>query len=229
MSATTRINVIAEGQTEETFVRDVLRMPMANCGMYLTVRCVETGRKHGRIHRGGLTNYRKARRDIQRWLLEDHTAYVTTMFDLYGLPSDFPNYALAKSTRALYDKVKQLETELAEDIQDPRFIPYIQLHEFEGLLFSEVQAIDAVLKVYCGNLSQLSALQQIRSQVDTPEEIDDGQTTSPSKQLQSLYPGYDKVLHGSLMAQRIGLAIIRRECPHFDAWLSQLENVTPIA
>jgi hypothetical protein len=118
--------------------------------------------------------------------------------------------------------VSLLEAGLAADIGNPRFIAYIQLHEFEGLLFSDVQAIDAVLKVHQGR-SQLAKLKKIRAQFRTPEEIDDGNTTTPSKRLKSLYAGYDKVAFGSLIAQRIGLDALRRECPHFNEWVSKLE------
>lgn len=38
---------------------------------------------------------------------------------------------------------------------------------------------------------------------------------------------YDKVLHGSLIAKRIGLAAIRAKCPRFDAWVRRLEALAP--
>jgi oligopeptide/dipeptide ABC transporter ATP-binding protein len=64
---------------------------------------------------------------------------------------------------------------------------------------------------------------QIRAQFKAPEEINDGETTAPSKRLQSLYPGYDKILFDPLIAQRIGLDKLRQECPHFRDWMSKLE------
>jgi Domain of unknown function (DUF4276) len=39
-----------------------------------------------------------------------------------------------------------------------------------------------------------------------------------------LVPGYEKPLLGSLAVQEIGLIRIRRECPHFNEWLDQLES-----
>lgn len=227
MSAIARLNIIVEGQTEETFVRDLLREPLANRGVYVYVRCVETGRKHGRVYRGGITSYTKAKRDMQRWLSEDKTAYLTTMFDLYKLPTDFPGIEQAWHFGDPYQKVSHLEGSLAADIAAPRCIPYVQLHEFEGLLFSDIQAIDAILKVH-HNRSQLTILQQIRTQFRTPEEVNDGETTAPSKRLQSLYARYDKVLFGALIAQRIGLDTIRQECPHFRDWVSKLEALSEI-
>jgi len=222
-----RLNMIVEGQTEETFVRDLLREELAHRGVYVSVRRVETGRKHGRVHRGGMTNYAKAKRDIQRWLAEDRNAYLTTMFDLYKLPADFPGVEQSQHFHDPYQKVRYLESRFAADVIDSRFIPYLQLHEFEGLLFSDVQAIDAVLKVR-HNASQLATLQQIRARFNTAEEINNGETTAPSKRLQQLYASYDKVLFGPLIVQHIGLDSLRQECPHFHAWVSKLAALSEV-
>lgn len=223
MSDFARLNIIVEGQAEETFVRDILQEYLANWAVYATARRVETGRKHGQTYRGGMTSYDKVKRDIQRWLSGDRSAYLTTMFDLYKLPRDFPGLKQASDIRDPYEKVRILETDLAGDIESRRFIPYIQLHEFEGLLFSDVHAIDAVLRTHYGH-SQLTMLQEIRAQFRTPEEINDDENTAPSKRLTALYPAYDKVAFGPRIAQRIGLNILRQECPHFNEWLSRLET-----
>ena len=224
MSSLVRVNILVEGQTEETFVRNVLAEPLGCQHISVRACCIETGRKHGRIYRGGMTTYIKAKRDIQRWLSSDSAAYLTTMFDLYKLPGDFPGVAEAAGLRDPYAKVKHLETALSADVPNPRFIPYLQLHEFEGLLFSDVQAIDEILQVY--HHSQLAALQEVRAQFTTPEVIDDGEATAPSKRLKRLYPGYDKVTFGPRIAQRIGLHTLRQECSHFDTWLTRLEGLS---
>jgi hypothetical protein len=219
--------MIVEGQTEETFVREILQEPLAHRGVYVWVRCVETRRTHGRVYRGGIIHYAKAQGDMRRWLLEDKTAYLTSMFDLYKLPANFPGFEQAQRLNDPYQKVSHLESSLAADIADPRFIPYIQLHEFEGLLFSDVQTIDTILKVY-NSRSQLPNLQQIRAQFKNPETINDGETTAPSKRLQQLYAGYDKVLFGPLIAQHIGLDTLRQACPHFHEWVSKLEALSEV-
>ncbi len=227
MSRPVRVNIIVEGPTEETFVNKILAVDLGPRGISISARSVETKRKKSRfdrsieIKRGGLSKYDKVKRDIQRWLKEDRGAYLTTMFDLYELPPDFPNRQLTRRQSDPYKKVMMLEKGLAEDIDDPRFIPYIQLHEFEGLLFSDVEAIDHVLEIYQGS-SHLKELRDIRTQFNTPEEIDEGRTTAPSKRLLNLYEGYDKVLFGSLIARRIGLELIREECPHFNKWVSKM-------
>jgi hypothetical protein len=222
MNTFIRINIVTEGQTEETFVRDVLEEPMAWKLLGLTPRSVETGRHRGQIFRGGLRTYAKARGDIVRWLNSDPTAYVTTMFDLYGLPADFPGRSDASLLGDPYRKAELIECHLAEDIANDRFIPYVQLHEFEGLLFSQVAAIDEALALISPR-SRLRELEEIRAAVNSPEEINDDERTAPSKRLLALHPGYDKPLFGSLIAQRIGVDKIRSQCPHFNAWLSRLE------
>lgn len=225
MFRSVRLNFVVEGQTEETFVRDVLRDHLAACQVYVSARRVETGRdrKRSKIYRGGITSYAKAKRDIERWLKEDREAYLTTMFDLYGLPDDFPRITEARRQSDSYQKVELIEDAMAEEIQSHHFIPYIQLHEYEGLLFSRIEAIDQEMIVY-GD-SRLNELQAIRDQFNTPEEINDDVTTAPSKRLLGLYPSYNKVTFGVLISKRIGLQIMRQECPHFNDWISRIESL----
>ncbi len=142
----TRVNVIVEGQTEETFVRDLLAHEFGFKNIFFIARCIETSRKKSRKFRGGLLNYPKTKNDIVRWLKQDDTAIVTTMFDFYGLPDDFPGMNELAKFSSPYDIVNHLELELKKDIDfGDRFIPYIQLHEFEGLLFSDIEKIDKIM------------------------------------------------------------------------------------
>lgn len=122
-------------------------------------------------------------------------------------------------------RVNCLEKAFKNDIKHEKFLPYIQLFEFEGLLFSDVQAIDECITLTLDAPSQLKKLHQIRNQYPTPEYINDGENTAPSKRLGALYPYYDKVLHGSLISEAIGLNKLRQECPHFDQWVSRLEHL----
>lgn len=228
-----RLNFIVEGTTEEIFVRDVLKEPFAEKYIFVSARRVETSRKQlrnvdyykpgkqGRIYRGGVPNFEKVRRDINRWLTEDNSAYLTTMFDLYALPDDFPRFDEAMRKSNLYEKVKIIEEGFRTTINNSRFIPYVQLHEFEGLLFSNIDVIDEVLRPY-QDRSQLDKLRDIRSQFATPEDINDGAETAPSKRLLNLYTFYNKDVFGSRIANRIGIDNIRNECKHFNEWLVTL-------
>lgn len=228
MSAGVRVNVVVEGQTEETFVRDLLAPDLSSCGVYLVARRVETGRRGPRIHRGGLSTFAKAEKDVRQWLKQDGSARVTTMFDLYRLPSDFPGYGDSITPPDPFRRVRHLERRLADAIADPRFIPHLQLHEFEALLFSDVAAIDEVMRLTIDE-SQLDALRDIRQAFASPEEIDEGADTAPSKRLLKLYPTYDKPLYGSLIAERIGLRRLRAECAHFAEWIATLEGLNASA
>jgi len=134
----TRINIVVEGHSEEEFVRRILGEYLAQIGIYVCARRVKTGRKSGRDYRGGVTTYAKIKNDVLRWLAQDSTAYLSTFFDLYRLPNDFPEFK--KAQKLLVEplqRVNCLETAFENDISYEKFIPYIQLFEFEGLFFSE--------------------------------------------------------------------------------------------
>jgi len=100
-------------------------------------------------------------------------------------------------------------------------LPYIQLHEFERLLFIDVKIMDDILKP-CHDYSKLQELKNIRNLFHTPEEIDDGFGTAPSKRIIKLFKSYQKVTNGYQIAERIGIDVIRKECPHFNEWMVKL-------
>jgi hypothetical protein len=211
-----RLNLIVEGPSEETFVRQVLAPYLGERGVFASARSVETSRSRARILRGGLSNYSQVKKDVVRWLKQDPTAHVSTMFDLYGLPGDFPGSDEARGLTSTA-RVQRLEGAFGADINDVRFIPYIQLHEFEGLLFSDVaELIDEPQDTH------LLDLRRIREGFESPEQIDDGYQTCPSRRICSLFPRYQKVTDGIRIAERIGVAEIRSHCPHFDSWINGL-------
>ena len=220
--AVPRLNFVVEGQTEETFVRDVLAEHLAIHGVYGAARCVETSRTRLKIFKGGMSTYARAKGDIERWLKEDRGAYLTTMFDLYGLPDDFPNMAKRPPVHDPHRNAQLIEDGIAADIGDPRFIPYIQVHEFEALLFCAPAITDAALRSP-PTVSRLKELQAISGAFPSPEHIDDGADTAPSKRIVQLYTGYRKQVFGPLITKRIGLTALRGQCPHFHDWVSKLE------
>jgi hypothetical protein len=220
MTNQVRVNLIVEGQTEETFVRDTIAIHLAHKQVYLSHRLVKIG-----SGKGGLSNYATPRGDIKRWLAEDRQAYVTTMFDLYGLPRDFPGMGTLRDGMAPQEKVEIVERALSADINDERFVPYIQLHEFEALLFSDVDKLDQSIAALTQQRSQLDSLRGIIAQFPNPEDINDGQDTAPSKRLLSLYSAYRKNVVGPLVAEEIGIAVLRSKCAHFNNWLLSLERL----
>ncbi len=221
-----RLNIIVEGQTEEAFVGRVLMGPLALAGVGVSVRCVETSRdkKRHKIFRGGLLDYNRAKRDLLRWMKEDQKqdAWFTTMFDLYALPDDFPGRIEAKRPPTALERVISLEEAFSTDFAHPRFIPYIQLHEFEALLFADPAKLDWA---FIEHEEAIAKLVEAAASFKSPEDIDDGQTTAPSKRIIQAIPEYAarKTSAGPLVAEKIGLPILRAKCLHFDAWLKKIE------
>ena len=222
----TRIHIICEGQTEEAFVNNLLVPHFAPRGIMLYPSLIG---KPG--HKGGFVNFNRLFIDIQNRLLYDKTAWCTTFFDYYGLSDDFPGKQKADKSGTAKEKSLLLQTELlttlgkkldAEPLR--RFIPYVQMHEFEGLLFSDpAKFATGICRPKLGN-----QLQNVRNTFDNPEEINDNPTTAPSKRIQTVCRDYEKPTHGTLAALEIGLDIIRHECHLFDGWLSQLEALVSI-
>ena len=123
-----------------------------------------------------------------------------------------------------YKRVETLEQAFGKDIGDDRFIPYIQLHEYEAYLFSDVSWFKYF---YDHHERQIAELKSIADGYASPELIDDGQHSAPSKRIVAKLPDYDdaKPIVGPQVAELIGLDMIRSKCSHFAAWLSQLENL----
>lgn len=214
----TRVYLLVEGQTEETFVRELLAPHYARIGLYLTPILISTSPGH----KGGLVSYTKVRPQIERLCKQDGGAYVTTMFDLYALPSDFPGKADAawSQQRTGADKARLIESALERDIAQRNFLPYIQVHEFEALLF-----VDPMAFRQWADDHVVARLQSIAAN-NAPEDINDNPATAPSKRILAALPGYQKPFHGPLIACDIGLDAIRAACPHFAEWLDQLERLT---
>jgi hypothetical protein len=228
-----RLHVLAEGQTEEGFVNEILLHALAAHDIVVDVHCITTGRHRGTVFRGGLVNYEHLGRDLTLWMKGDQKedSWFTTMVDFYGLPRNFPGLAALSPSLPAPELVAVLETELQSDIMtrlaglpvSHRFIPYIQLHEFEALLFSDPAAF---LEAFPNGARAVEGLNAIRVQFPNPEDIDDKPLTAPSKRILNLLPDYQKPVAGLLIARRIGLAAIRAACPHFNAWITRLLALT---
>jgi len=210
-----RVHVFCEGQTEETFVNEVLKDHFSTMEIWSTPIVIRTSKQS----KGGAVSYGKIKRQIEQKCKEDQSAWITTLLDFYGLPSGFPGMQIPHNNSL--EKVQTIVSEFKRDIDQLNFIPNLVLHEFEGLLFSDPVAFSK----YFNEAEIVEKLMAIRQQFDSPEQINDGQQTAPSKRILSLCDRYEKVLHGTLIALDIGLATMRRECPFFDGWIKTLENL----
>ena len=216
-----RVYVIVEGLTEESFVSKILAPALVPHGVYLIPQIVGVPG-----HKGGNTKYVRVKKDILVQLKQDRGAYCSTMLDLYGLGQDFPGTPLPPNLQNV-DKVTRIEQAVKADIigeipdlrPDLRFLPYLQLHEYEGLLFSDSVAFaNGIKQAHLAN-----DFERVRRAFPTPEDINDDPNTAPSKRVLTIYPKYKKVLDGTLAAQSIGVAAMRQECPHFRDWLERLQ------
>jgi len=223
-----RLYLFAEGETEQTFADTLLKLHLANLGVYLHPPVlIAHAKKKGKVHRGGGRKYLPMKNDILRFIKQEkgRDVFFTTMIDLYGIHAEFPGLSEAEKLRHLPDKrVQALEQAFAMDIDDTRFIPYIQLHEFEAYLFCDPTKFG---DFYDHQENQITALKAIADGHVTPELIDDGQHSAPSKRIVAELPDYEdaKSVIGPQVAELIGLNVIRGKCPHFAAWLSRLEKL----
>lgn len=220
-----RLHVLVEGHSEVLFVRQQLAPHLLRCG--LDVRghplTTSTDAKHGKVYKGGLSSYVKSKRELLSLMKMQagNDVRFSTMFDLYALPADFPGYASAAKQATGVAKAKHLEEALAADINHWRFVPYIQLHEFEALLLAEPARFDAHY------LDAPAAVRELVAEIGArlPEDINDGLDTAPSKRIIAHFPRYkgEKVDASSQIAAAIGLRRMKDRCPHFNQWLAKLE------
>lgn len=225
-----RVNVVAEGKTEMKFAKELLNQFF--CGkLIINARCVLTSRNNrtNYEYRGGMTNYARAKDDILNWLKKDRSAYVTTMFDFYGLPHDFPGYEDAMHCPTPLERAEYLELKMKENINADladsvpnRFIPYIQLHEFEALLYTDLSLLED------DYLNDIDAIRKLRKETaDTPpEEINNGAETAPSKRLLKAIH-YEKGATPVAWLEKITIDKIASCCPHFSAWIEKLSKLVP--
>ena len=221
----TRVHVLCEGPTEETFTDKVLAPSLHARGVYLYPRLF------GGI--GGDVRWPRIRRDILASLKSDRGAVCTTLIDYYGRGPGFPDEEATRRAGTTAGRKQALEDAMMRDIAAvigehearQRFMPYVQMYEFEGLLFAGTDALARVLEVNNDDAdSRIAAeLRAQRAEFVTPEDINDGPTTAPSKRILRICPSYQKISDGTLVAAQLTIAAIRAECPLFGAWVTRLE------
>lgn len=221
-----RLLVVVEGQTEEAFVKEVLRPHLLTHGLQ-RVDASLVGKvgaqKNPKSKRGG-GRWSQWRKDLENHLGNlDKNLRVTTLFDLYGFPDDFPGYAELSKIDDTKERCDRWEAQIESHFNDRRLIPYVQRHEFEALVLASLSKLNDWLETS----DQLDGLAQLQSRVTNtpPEDINDDPKTAPSKRLLESIPGYNKILHGPLAVEDTGLDTIRKRCPRFNAWLRKLEGL----
>lgn len=225
-----RLLVLVEGETEETFVNELLSRYLTSIG-FADVSARLMGNQRQRRNRGGIRGWPEVLREIARHLKCDSQVYLTTMVDYYGMPrgendrrawpgrnaADLLPFA-EKADSVQNGMAAAIRSEMDDSWNPRRFIPFVLMHEFEALLFSDCSCFAAGI----GRPALAASFQSIRDSAASPEEINDSPTTHPSQRIRQLVPHYQKPLLGNLAALEIGIEAIRTACPHFRGWLERL-------
>lgn len=214
-----RIIIVCEGQTEQEFCNQILAPSLLSKEISLTAPTIHQTN-------GGIVAWNILKRQLEKHLKEGN-AFVSMLVDYYGIKDEhaFPGW---KESKGIVDKSERMQflfNKMSEDISDSvryRFIPYIQLHEFEGLLFSDV---DAFKLSFDDKKFNFDAIKSAAESFENPELINNSPLTAPSKRLIAAIPGYNKVIDGNCVAMDIGLNKIRLKCPLFNEWVGKLENL----
>ncbi|MBF0415406.1 MAG: DUF4276 family protein [Magnetococcales bacterium] len=222
-----RVVVFAEGQTEEQFIKRVVAPSLMPSMVSLEPQLLKTSQQA----KGGAIHFDRLRFHARNTLRTSSAPILSTFLDLYALDANFPAFADARKQTNIYSRVSQLEDALHQAIvreagcRPERFIPHIQPYEFEGLLFSDIDALCTLEKDWHSFQGKLNS---IRNSCDNPEHINDSYETKPSKRLEdTLTPKYRKTRHGPLAAERITLEVIEKNCPHFRGWMEKLRKLSP--
>jgi hypothetical protein len=218
-----RVYAIVEGATEESFVKGPLAEALSLRQVDITPIILGIpGQK------GGRTSYVRVEKDILRQLKQDRRSYCTTMIDYYGLGAGFPGTPVPVHFTNI-QKVEHIEQAVKDDIcrkipdfrPDVRLVPYLSLHEYEGLLFSDPDAFAQSI----GQSHIARRFHRVRDEFPTPEDINSDPETAPSKRVVEIYSAYRKVVEGTLAARAVGIRRMREECAHFRDWLQRLETL----
>ncbi len=215
-----KINILVEGQTEESFVKNILHPYFSPKNIFLIPTILTTKKNlRGPNHKGGITSYKQVKNDLLPLFNDSSAKIVTTMIDYYALPDDFPGFS-QRPEGSSYKRVKFLEDKFSKDIYKKKFIPYLQLHEFEALVFANYENLSTA---FPGKASKLNEVKAIVNKFDSPEEINENPNTAPSKRLQKIFGNYRKIFHSQLVLQNVDIDLLKKSCPHFGAWLTKLE------
>lgn len=207
------IIIICEGPTEVEFCS------LLNNFLGYTNYRIQPQGLGGNCHWGRIKNL------VEKSLKSQKSAIITTMIDYYGRKANtFPKQTEANRIKDIRQKVDFLEQAMKENI-DPslrdRFIPYLQLHEFEAMLFNNLRVFEQNFK---DREYDKQEIQQILEDFhDDPEMINEAKETSPSHRLKKIIPGYDKIVYGNLLVESIGLGNICAKNRHFREWIDKIK------
>lgn len=211
-----RIVFIVEGATEISFVDKIITPHLIALGynISITAQTIVTNRKQHK--KGGVSSYGKYKNEVIRTFSQGNVI-VTTLIDFFKLPTDFPGFTTDST------KINEIETAIFQDIGEHNFIPYIQRHEIEALMFSSIEGFELVLD----DDEQLKQLEGIMLAYPNPEDINNSPETAPSKRIGKVFEHngigkYHKTTDGEMIFEMIGIDIILEKCPRFRDWIAKI-------
>lgn len=213
-----RLVFIVEGKSEAQFINRILIPYLSSKvgleGIHMHAQQIITNRK--KSFHGGNVSFGKLARDVRN-VARTGDVLVTTLIDFFRLPTDYPGYTTDSSQLdAIEEAIREA---LAPDVSPDRFLPYIQRHEFETLLFSNMEGFGALID----DKKVLEKLESIERAYSNPEDINGNPQTAPSKRLGRIF-NYEKVSDSFIVLSAIPVDTIRMKCPRFNRWLEQLED-----
>ena len=210
------IYVYCEGQTEEAFVKSVLYDFMLNSGIIVIPIICTTKRTASKKFKGGISDYASVRKELSFLCKVHKNELVTTMIDLYGLPDNTPG--INASAPDVYGKVNAIEQSIADDVNERNLLVNLTVHEFEALLFSDVEAFIP----FVGE-DAVDRLRDIRNKFISPEYINSSVATAPSKRILEIVPEFSKTRQGVLISRSIGIDKMIDQCSHFSEWIKKMQ------
>jgi len=213
-----RIIVICEGGTEEEFFSKTVYKHFILKNIHIQP-----------INTKGIKPWEAIKDRVILKLKESSDVYVTTFYDFYGISPNhkFPGWVDSENIVDKNSRLDFLESEMKKaipEVYQDRFFPYLQLHEFEGLLFNNIRVFQE--QIPQNDLIGIKELvKTFQDYPDNPEMINDSQETAPSYRLKRIINGYDKIVYGNILFDAIGLQNIRSKSPRFHKWLLTLENI----
>lgn len=221
--------VLCEGQTEREFVRRHVAPAVAGQGVALSGTLV--GKTHRK--RGGIRGWAVYERELIRLASERADRHLALLVDYYAMPADWPGRAEAAG-RPLAERGAYVEQRLAEQA-DPvfrdRFVPCVQYHEFESLLFVDgwttAWELDAVGRPRSSAAVEKKINEAVAAAGGQAEWVNDGPDSAPSKRIAQMIVGYDKVAWGNQVVDAVTLPRLRKGCPWLDRWMAALQALEP--
>ena len=210
-----RLIFIVEGDSEQRFINEhlVSYLALKYPGVPMHAQKITTNRKKN--VKGGNVNYELLKNEIKRTFAQGGVM-ITTFLDFFRLPTDYPGYT--QDVKQIDQIVDAIRTVCISIIPPTSFLPYIQKHEFETLMFANAAGFSSVV-----DTAELNEILNVLKQFSTPEDINGSPETAPSKRLLSIFK-YKKVADSALVLKDVDIDILRRRCPRFNEWVARLEG-----